>query len=219
MLPLSVLQSTDVLKVDIGIQAEGRICDSAFTLTFDDSPWNPLLEAVKAATNEGIKQSGIDARLGEIGASIQEVMESHEFEVDGKLQKVVCVKNLNGHNINRYQIHGGKSVPITAQPNLNVRMEEGEYFAIETFGSTGKGYVVDSGECSHYARRHGVKAGNLNISSARSLLYTIDKQFGTLPFCKRYLDRLGEKSYLLGVSCSPMFSIAYMMAHHPCLFS
>lgn len=31
-------------------------------------------------------------------------------------------------------------------------MEEGEYYAIETFGSTGKGYVIESGECSHYAR-------------------------------------------------------------------
>ena len=31
-------------------------------------------------------------------------------------------------------------------------MEEGELYAIETFGSTGKGYVVEDGECSHYMR-------------------------------------------------------------------
>jgi methionine aminopeptidase len=31
-------------------------------------------------------------------------------------------------------------------------MEEGDYFAIETFGSTGRGMVVEQGECSHYAR-------------------------------------------------------------------
>jgi len=31
-------------------------------------------------------------------------------------------------------------------------MEEGEYFAIETFGSTGRGYVRNEGVCSHYAR-------------------------------------------------------------------
>jgi methionyl aminopeptidase len=34
----------------------------------------------------------------------------------------------------------------------DTKMEENEYFAIETFGSTGKGYVVESGDCSHYAR-------------------------------------------------------------------
>jgi len=31
-------------------------------------------------------------------------------------------------------------------------MEEGEYFAIETFGSTGRGYVHEDMECSHYMR-------------------------------------------------------------------
>jgi methionyl aminopeptidase len=35
-------------------------------------------------------------------------------------------------------------------------MEEGEYYAIETFGSTGKGYVNEDGECSHYAKRFDV---------------------------------------------------------------
>lgn len=30
-------------------------------------------------------------------------------------------------------------------------MEEGEYFAIETFGSTGRGRVIEEGACSHYA--------------------------------------------------------------------
>jgi methionyl aminopeptidase len=29
-------------------------------------------------------------------------------------------------------------------------MEEGEIYAIETFGSTGQGYVREDGECSHY---------------------------------------------------------------------
>lgn len=31
-------------------------------------------------------------------------------------------------------------------------MEEGEYYAIETFGSTGRGHVIEDGECSHYAK-------------------------------------------------------------------
>ena len=31
-------------------------------------------------------------------------------------------------------------------------MEEGELYAIETFASTGKGYVVEDLECSHYMR-------------------------------------------------------------------
>ena len=51
----------------------------AFNPKFD-----PLLEAVKAATDAGIREAGIDVRLCDIGAAIQEVMESHEVELDGK---------------------------------------------------------------------------------------------------------------------------------------
>lgn len=195
---LPVLQKSDVLKVDIGVQVQGRICDSAFTLTFEETH-NPLLEAVRAATETGVREAGIDARLGEIGAAIQETMESHEYEVNGKMHQVKCVQNLNGHNIGRYTIHKDKSVPIVAQPQMTTKMEEGEYFAIETFGSTGKGYVVDCGDCSHYARRANVGNPTLRVASARPLLHTINKQFGTLPFCRRYLDRVGEKNYLLGL--------------------
>lgn len=54
-----------------------------------------------------------------------------------------CIENLNGHSIHRYRIHGDKSVPIV-KTNDQTKMEEGEYFAIETFGSTGRGRVHES---------------------------------------------------------------------------
>jgi methionyl aminopeptidase len=75
-----VLQSGDVLKVDFGVHVKGRIVDSAFTMTWEPD-YNKLLEAVLAATNTGVKEAGIDARLGEIGAAIQETMESYEVVI------------------------------------------------------------------------------------------------------------------------------------------
>ena len=35
-------------------------------------------------------------------------------------------------------------------------MEENEFYAIETFGSTGKGYVHEDMECSHYMKNFDV---------------------------------------------------------------
>lgn len=61
------------------------------------------------------------------------------------------IENLSGHSINPYQIHGGKSILLVKNDD-RTKMEEGEYFAIETFGSTGTGRVIEEGECSHYAR-------------------------------------------------------------------
>ena len=54
---------------------------------------------------------------------------------------VKAIENLSGHSINPYQIHGGKSVCLVKN-NDQTKMEEGEYFAIETFGSTGCGTLV-----------------------------------------------------------------------------
>ena len=36
----------------------------------------------------GIQEAGVDARLGDIGAAVQEVMESYEVELDGKTHQV-----------------------------------------------------------------------------------------------------------------------------------
>ena len=80
--------------------------------------------------------------MGEIGAAIQEVMESYEVEIAGKLRPVKAVRNLSGHNILRYHIHGGKQIPFVKTNNRD-KMEEGEVFAIETFGTTGRGYLSD----------------------------------------------------------------------------
>jgi methionine aminopeptidase len=222
----TVLGAGDVMKLDFGTQINGRIIDCAFTVAFDPQ-FDPLLEAVKEATNTGIRHAGIDARLGEIGAAIQEVMESHEVTINGKTYAVKSIRNLNGHSIEPYHIHAGKyvaprtalpfylpvrstaaappavtyryrcpcvpatgrvctrgdlpaprrrpsasprmrchllpgrgrltdavgcrSVPIVKTPE-QTKMEEMEVYAIETFGSTGRGEVSEDMECSHYMR-------------------------------------------------------------------
>lgn len=88
------------------------------------------------------KHAGVDARMSEIGAAIQETMESYEVEIAGKLFPVKAVRNITGHDILRYHIHGGKQIPFVKNKNPD-KMEEGEVFAIETFGSTGKGFLCD----------------------------------------------------------------------------
>lgn len=60
------------------------------------------MEAVRAATNTGIREAGIDARLCDIGAAIQETMESYEIELNGKTYPIKCIRNLNGHSIAPY---------------------------------------------------------------------------------------------------------------------
>ena len=100
-------------------------------------------------------------------------MESYEVEIDGKTYQVKPIRNLNGHSIGPYRtftvwwilfqkierynfpsnvgIHAGKTVPIV-RGGETTKMEENEFYAIETFGSTGRGYVHDDMETSHYMK-------------------------------------------------------------------
>lgn len=50
----TVLQYDDVCKIDFGTHVNGHIIDCAFTVSFNPK-YDKLLEAVKAATNAGIK--------------------------------------------------------------------------------------------------------------------------------------------------------------------
>ncbi len=87
--------------------------------------------------------------MSDIGAAVQEVMESYEVEIGGKIFPVKAVRGLGGHDIKRYRIHGDKQVPFVKN-NSRDKMEEGEVFAIETFGSTGKGRVNDDVRVESY---------------------------------------------------------------------
>ncbi|KAJ3671774.1 hypothetical protein LUZ60_007853 [Juncus effusus] len=193
----TVLQYDDVMKLDFGTHIDGHIVDCAFTVAFNPM-FNPLLEASKEATNTGIKEAGIDVRLCDVGSAIQEVMESYEVEINGKVFQVKSLRNLNGHSIEPYQIHAGKSVPIV-KGGEQTKMEEGEFYAIETFGSTGKGFVREDLECSIYMKDFEAGHIPLRLQKAKTLLNTINKNFSTLAFCRRYLDRIGETKYLMAL--------------------
>ncbi|OAA33021.1 Peptidase M24A, methionine aminopeptidase, subfamily 2 [Moelleriella libera RCEF 2490] len=234
--PDMMLQEKDVMKVDFGVQINGWIVDSAFTMSFDPT-YDNLLAAVKDATNTGIKNAGIDVRISDVSAAIQEAMESYEVEINGKVFPVRPVKGLCGHDIKRYRIHGEKTVPFVRNA-IQTKMEEGDIFAIETFGTTGRGFVKDGvtsfplphgtsfppSPVTTYCPPQNERSGfmtltiktqpgvygyglcpgapervHLPLTSANRLYKTIRDNFGTLVFCRRYLERLGVERYLVGV--------------------
>ncbi|KAM3962977.1 LOW QUALITY PROTEIN: methionyl aminopeptidase und [Aphomia sociella] len=193
----TVLEYDDVVKIDFGTHINGRIIDCAFTLHFNPR-YDPLVKGVQEATEAGIKASGIDVRLCDVGAAVQEVMESHEVELDGQVYQVKPIRNLNGHSIGPYRIHAGKTVPIV-KGGETTRMEENEVYAIETFGSTGRGQVHDDMDCSHYMKNFDQQFVPLRLQSSKQLLNLINKNFGTLAFCKRWLERAGASRYAMAL--------------------
>lgn len=115
-------------------------------------------------------------------------MESFEVEIGNKTFPVKAIENLCGHSMERYKIHAGKSVNIVKNTQNHVRMVEGEQYAIETFGSTGKGHVYEDLDCSHYMRDFDMEDVPIRDGKARGLLNVINREFGTLAFCRKWLE-------------------------------
>ena len=79
-------------------------------------------------------------------------------------------------------------MPIVANGDMT-KMEEGELFAIETFGSTGNGYVNGAPNCSHYMRKfEAPEQIPLRNPKAKALYAEINNQFGSLAFCRRWIE-------------------------------
>lgn len=55
------------------------------------------------------------------------------------------------------------------------------------FTATGKGYVREDLEISHYMKNFDVGHVPLRLPRAKQLLATIDRHFGTLAFCRRWV--------------------------------
>ena len=195
-----VLQKSDVMKVDIGLQVNGWIIDSAFTVAFDPV-FDPLLETVREATNAGVKAAGIDVRLCEIGEAVEEVMTAGELTLGHRTHHIVPVRNLMGHSLGMYTIHAGKSVPICkGWGDQTTKMEEGDLFAIETFGSTGHGLVHDDMETSHYMKAPTMPPTGLRGGPKAQELYAhINKNYSTLAFARRWLDQAGITRYAIAL--------------------
>jgi len=146
----------DIVKLDFGIHMNGNIIDTAKTYIIGDdtksSIYQPLLDATQDATYTCIKNCRVDMRLYSLSEIISEIITSYEITFkNGTTQPVKPVLTLGGHNILPYRIHGGKLIlshPSSTQQNMKI--EENDLFAIETFATTGYGLTSYLDNTTHY---------------------------------------------------------------------
>ncbi|OHT12463.1 Methionine aminopeptidase 2 [Tritrichomonas foetus] len=191
-----VLGKSDVMKIDFGVAIEGHVIDSAFTVCFDDR-FKPLIDASKEATTKAIRACGPDARISEISGLIEEIISGYQMELDGKILPIQPIKTLSGHGLAPYKVHAGKQIPcVKTRPGYETydeKMEIGEYYALETFATTGLGITYSRGATSHYMINP--KAPKAKNGSLRDLEDCIMKNFKTLAFCQRFIERAGKTNF------------------------
>ena len=183
----------DVLKIDFGVEINGWIIDSAFTVSFDNK-YDNLLKAVKESTEVGIKNAAIDVNINDWAGLIQETMESYEIELNNNTYQIKPIYNLGGHNILKENIHGGMFLPSVKNIiSTDNKFKEGVY-AIETFGSTGNNFAhEDKNNSTLYMLKNN---HNHHLENDDKLLYDkIFSDFKTIPFTDRYIELYNIYNY------------------------
>ena len=174
---ISIVPEGAVVKVDIGAHVDGYIADTATTVCLE--PWlEPLVEAVEAALNAGLRTVRPGVHVSEVGAVIERTM---------KARGVAPIRNLTGHKIARYIIHAGVSVPNVASIG-GYRFQAGDVFAIEPFTTLpdAAGEVVDGPPGHIYLFQ---KKRSVHGEVARRMLRQIHSRYRTLPFASRWVLR------------------------------
>src|SRR5690606_15190410 len=120
--------------------------------------------------------------------NIKEIIESYEITLNNKTYKINAVSGIGGHNILPYQIHAGKIILCNPQYPANcknMRMDTNELYAIETFASTGKGFIKDSQNAiTHYSLNRNNQKPNqkFTFSCTNDVYNWITHNRSTLPF-------------------------------------
>jgi len=162
----------DVAKLDLGVQIDGYIADTATTIDLGNN--SLLLDASEQALGSAIKAVRPGATAGELGAAIQKEIEGRGYRP---------ISNLTGHGLDRYILHRSPTIPNIGI-NGGVTLEEGMVFAIEPFASTGSGHVGEKTRKEIYSQ---LSQKPVRTPVARTIMNTIKDRQG-LPFARRWLS-------------------------------
>jgi methionyl aminopeptidase len=171
-------KATGLLKVDIGVHINGFSADTAFSVDLEGNEENELLiEAAESGLEHGISavKKNAQVSLSQIGKAIESAIKAKGFQP---------IQNLSGHSIEEYNLHSGITIP-NIDNNSDKVLDEG-VFAIEPFATSGLGKVRDGRLSGIYSLQ---KPGSVRDAFARDVLEFIVKEYQTLPFCSRWIQK------------------------------
>ncbi len=118
-----ILQEGDIVSMDFGVNYRGLITDSAISMIVGrgDPQDIRLLEVTKKSLMKGIAKLKHGTRVGDIGSTIQAVLENAGYGV---------VRELVGHGVG-HAVHEEPNIPNYGKPKTGPTLEAGMTIAIE----------------------------------------------------------------------------------------
>ncbi len=172
---VQVVPPGSLVKIDVGAHVDGYIADTAVTVCFDPE-LEDMVRTSEAALETATKTIRSGIHTSDLGSEIQKTIERRGYKP---------ISNLTGHQVGRYIIHTGKSLPNVTHVSLT-KINAGDVFAIEPFvtlaDAAGR---VEDGPDSFIFRL--VKRKPAKGPDEAQLQKFIEDEYRTLPFAERWL--------------------------------
>ncbi len=177
----------DLVKIDLGVHIEGYIVDTAFTVNLsEDKPLENIIQATEVALDAAKMMAKPKTNTRDIGKKIENIVKGFKYNP---------IRELGGHQIERWTVHGKKQLPELGSQGGDI-IEAGEVFSIEIFASTGEGSVHNTQYSYIYEINPYAGRVPLRRKTSKQILGFINKYYKTLPFAERWL----AKEFRLGVA-------------------
>jgi methionyl aminopeptidase len=181
------IEDGDIVKIDLGVHIDGYIVDTAFTKSFnDDTALENIIQATEIALEAAKMMAKPKINTKELGKKIEAIVKGFKYNP---------IKELGGHQIERWTVHGKKQLPELGTQGGDL-IEEGEVYGLEIFASTGEGTVHNTNSSYIYELNPYAGRVPLRRKTSKQILGHVNKNYKTLPFAERWL----AKDFRMGVA-------------------
>ena len=169
------IPESSVVKVDLGAHIDGYVTDTAVTICFNRE-YGDLVAASESALKAAMDSVEPGVSTSKLGSVIEKAVKTRGFKP---------ISNLTGHEVSRYVLHTGTSIPNVSQFSL-AKLKLGGVYAIEPFVTLpdAAARVEDGDESTIYRL---MKPRPVKNTYAKQLLKYIEENFRSLPFAERWL--------------------------------
>jgi len=176
----TVVPAGALVKIDLGAHIEGYVADSAVTVSVD-SEYEDMIKVADEALEKALQVVTIGGKISDVGSVVEKTIRSRGFKP---------ISNLTGHQISRYTIHAGVSIPnVSAIEVGGGRFQQWSIYAIEPFVTL----PVAAGEVRNGPPGnilHIVKLKGPKDPESRRFFDELYKRYKTLPFARRWASKM-----------------------------
>jgi len=175
------VSDTDLVKIDLGVQINGYIADTAVTVNYDPQ-YDQMVQTAEDALQNAMSMIKAGVKSKDVGRTIQKTIQDMGFKP---------IANLSGHSLDQYTIHAGKTVPNMWTIG-SFLFSENQAYACEPFVTTKNalGFVRNGKIKNIFAL---VSRKKTKDEEADRLTDYIWNNFNMLPFALRWLLKEWEE--------------------------